>query len=292
MANISCMGFNILSCDTHDSGFEKPADRFHHVVRTIREQAPDLLGVQEACNLCCSEPETKRCFGFDWCEPMIKAMDELGYDYSILRDQEGFKLKRQTIACGLIIFFKKDRFELKDSGCAPYSPDQGRYYQWVKLLDKEYERSILFTNTHFSINPWLIDAHNWILGNANRTVAAGELLRFWYKNCDENTALFATGDYNCDPRSDAQGILRSRHFKPSNIVAEIPDEHGTCNGAKEACTIDFCYVNPKAQTVKEYKVIKDHYESEAECRWAGYASDHRALMTYCDYNPIEKKTEE
>ena len=66
MSQVSCMSFNILSCDTHDCGFEKPADRIRHVIQTIKEQNPDLLGVQEACNLSCQNPENKRCHGFDW----------------------------------------------------------------------------------------------------------------------------------------------------------------------------------------------------------------------------------
>ena len=283
MSQVSCMSFNILSCDTHDCGFEKPADRIRHVIQTIKEQNTDLLGVQEACNLSCQNPENKRCHGFDWCEPMLNALDELGYGYSILRDQEGFALPRQTIACGLIIFFKKDRFELKESGACPYPHDKGRYYQWAKLLDKEYKKDILFTNTHFSIDQKVVDAHSSVAGGAYRTVEAAMLLNFWAKNCDESTALFATGDYNSTPLSEAQSLLRSKQFKPSYLIAEIPDELGTVNCSKTAHIIDYCYVNPSAQRVLEYHPITTRYESDIDCKLKGYASDHRAIMTYCDY---------
>ena len=290
MADISCMSFNVLSCGY--DGFELPADRFPNVIRTIREQEPDLIGVQEACNLSCRNPEQKGCRGFDWCAPMIKAMDESGYDYSILRDQEGFRLERQNIACGLIIFYKKDRFELKESGCYGYPHDKNRYYQWVKLLDKKYERNVLFTNTHLSINPRVMGTPNGIAGEAYRAAEAAMLLNFWYQNCDENTVLFATGDYNSVPHSNTQQLLQSGPFKPSYAVALKCMDRGTTHLGKAPHIIDYCYVNPKAQTVAEYYPVTTRYEGNPAFAHNGYPSDHRALMTYCDYNPIVEKTEE
>ncbi len=292
MSQVSCMSFNILSCDTHSSGFELPADRFRHVVHTIKDEMPDLIGVQEACNRSCPNPEEKGCRGFDWCEPMIKAMDELGYDYSILRDQEGFKLERQHIGCGLIIFFKKGRFVLNESGCYGYPHDKGRYYQWVKLTDTEYDRNILMTNTHLSIGQRVAGKYNEAAGDAYRAAQACMLLNFWFKTCDENTALFATGDYNSLPHSQAQTFLRSEHFRPSYMIAIDGDERGTCHLSKAAHIIDYCYVNPKAQTVTKYYPVTTRYESDIDCKLAGYPSDHRAIMTFCDYNPIIEKTEE
>ncbi len=292
MSQVSCMGFNILSCDTHDCGFEKPADRIRHVIRTIKDEMPDLLGVQEACNLSCPKPEEKRCYGFDWCEPLIKAMDELGYDYSILRDQADFKLERQNIACGLIIFFKKGRFVLNESGCYGYPHDKNRYFQWVKLTDTEYDRKILMTNTHFSIGQRMAGKYNEPAGDAFRAAEAVMLLNFWYKHCDENTALFATGDYNSQPQTQAQQFLRSEHFRPSYMIAAEGDERGTCHLSKVACIIDYCYVNPTAQTVTKYYPVTTRYESDVDCKLAGYPSDHRAIMTFVDYKPLVEKTEE
>ena len=291
MSQVSCMSFNILSCDTHDCGFENPADRIRHVIHTIKDENPDLIGVQEACNRSCPNAEEKRCYGFDWCEPMIKAMDELGYDYSILRDQEGFKLPRQHIGCGLIIFFKKGRFALDASGCYGYPHDTGRYYQWVKLTETENDRKILMTNTHFSIGQWVCKKYNEGAGDAYRAAEACMLLNFWFKECDENTMLFATGDYNSVPYSQAQEILRSEHFRPSYMIAVDADERGTVNLSKAATIIDYCYVNPKAQTVNKYYPVVARYESDQDCKLAGFASDHRAIMTYCDYKPIAEKEE-
>jgi len=291
MADISCMGFNVLSCGY--DGFELPADRFPYVIRTIKEQNPDLIGVQEACNLSCRDPEEKGCRGFDWCAPLIETMDELGYDYSILRDQEGFLLERQNIACGLIIFYKKDRFVLNESGCYGYPHDKNRYFQWVKLTDTQFDRNVLFTNTHFSIDITVAGVrYNRVAGDAYRTAEAAMLLNFWHKNCDENTALFSTGDYNSVPHSAAQELLRSKQFKPAYMVAQKADERGTVHLSKAASVIDYCYVNPAAQTVTEYYPVTTRYEGNPAFAHNGYPSDHRAIMTYCNYNPITEKTEE
>ena len=127
-----------------------------------------------------------------------------------------------------------------------------------------------------------------------RIVQAVKLANFWFKNCDERTALFATGDYNSLPHSNAQAMLRSLQFQPSQLLAERSDEYATMNFAKTGSYIlDYCYVNPSAQAVREYKVVRTHfYVTEAELRQyprAGYASDHRAIMTYCDYKPFREE---
>ena len=286
MSQISCMGFNILACDTHHSGWELPSKRLSYVLETIRAEDPDLLGIQEACDHPCTPDKiAERGCEMNWCETLLKTVPPLGYEAVALRDQEGFVKEKMTIGCGLIIYYKKDRFEKLEDGCAPYGADPGRYYQWVKLLDKKYNRKVLFTNTHLSINPMLGEAKSPMAGEAYRTAQAVRLLKFWLRNCEEDTALFATGDYNSIPTSNAQTLLRSLQFKPSQVIAERSDEHGTMHLRKTAYTIDYCYVNPTAQTVKEYKVIANQFDATPTEQFprAGYASDHRAIMTYCDY---------
>ena len=280
MSDISCMGYNVLSYDTHFVGFEPAAVRFGYVLKTIDDNDPDLVGVQEACEEGSSKSGSA---DFEWCGELIKAMAERGYGHSALREQADFTLPKQTIACGLIIFFKKDRFEMTDSGCKGYLHDPSRWFQWVKLTDKKFDRPILFTNTHFSINPMLVDKHSGVAGDAYRTVEATKLINFWNKECPPDTALFATGDYNSVPTSPAQTLLRSKQFKPSVVVAKEYDEFGTTLGGRMGHSIDFCYVNPEAQEVDAYRVLRDRYPSDADSRVAGYASDHRAIMTYTSY---------
>lgn len=291
MSDISCMSYNILACDTHNSGYELPACRYPYVLETIKEQNPDLIGVQEACDLSC-QPETReqRCHDFNWREQMIAGVSALGYTAVSIQGQEGFLREKQGIVCGLIIFFKSDRFEMIDNACQRFDHDITRYYQWVKLHDQKTDRNILFTNTHFSINPSICGSKNQMAGNAYRVTEAAKLLKFWYKNCPDDWALFATGDYNSTLDSDPQTMLGSWDFKPSYKVAEIPDDSATMNFATTRYCLDYCYVNPKAQKVTEFKVVKRSFPSDSPAKLAGFSSDHCPIMTFCDY--IDPPTKE
>ena len=126
------------------------------------------------------------------------------------------------------------------------------------------------------------------LDEAYRTAEAGMLLDFWYNNCDENTALFATGDYNSEPTTVTQAVLRSKQFKPSYVISLTPEDRGTVNVRVGHNTliphiIDYCYVNTDAQTVLNYYPIVKKFDTDFEGQFAGFSSDHRAIMTYCDY---------
>lgn len=278
MSQISCMSFNILAWDTNRRGFDKNYVRFPLVVETIRDEDPDLIGIQEA--------QQYKCFlssDFEWCQKLIDAMDELGYAHCAIKDDKGFIHGRQNICCGLIIFYKKDRFTLKDRGAFFYPHSNYRYFQWVKLYDNKFERQVLFTNTHLSIDPKVGDSKLPALGNAHRTTEAGYLLDFWRKNCSDGCALFATGDYNSYHTSTPHEILKALHFKPSAEVAEIPDVNGTMNGMIWPYALDYCYINTKAQNVLQYKVVIRRFETGTDAKLWGFPSDHRPIMTYCDY---------
>ncbi len=282
---ISCMGFNVLSYGTN--GAETPTERYPYVMATITDEMPDLIGIQEACEKNSSSsknPENT----LDWVIELSQDLGNLGYDYLAIKDQKEFKLPKQNIAAGLLIFYKKDRFKLIDDGAVNYTPDPKRYFQWAKLYDTKFDRNILFTNTHFSTAPKVCGAANALVGEAYRTVAAAELVEFWKNNCDENTALFATGDYNSEPITIAQQILRSQAFKPSYLISKIPNDQGTVNvraghNPLVPHLIDFCFVNQDAQTVENYYPIVRRFETNNDGLFAGYASDHRAIMTFCNY---------
>lgn len=279
MSDISCMSFNILDWDTHYDGYEPAEKRFDYILKIIEKYNPDLLGVQEAAEIGSSSKSI-----FDWCGKLTAALAERGWAASLLRDQKGFQLEKMNIGCGLIIFYKKDRFTLQESGCRGYELDIHRYYQWVKLIDEKYKKTILFTNTHFSIDKNVGDTISYPAGDAYRTVEARILLNFWNENCPPDTALFATGDYNSVPTSGAQILLRSKQFKPSNRLALEWDDFGSMHTSREYCTLDYCYVNPSAQQIDEYRVIKDIFPADrTEYAMAGYPSDHRPLLTLATY---------
>ncbi len=282
---ITCMGFNVLAYGT--TGTEIPEERYPYVMTTITDEMPDLIGIQEACEKNSSssgDPENS----LDWSIELARDLGNIGYDYVAIKDQKEFMLPKQNITAGLMIFYKKERFKLIDSGAVNYIHDPKRYFQWTKLYDTKFDKNILFTNTHFPTPPKVCGTINVPVGEAYRTVAAAQLVEFWKNNCDENTALFATGDYNSEPGTIAQQILRSQVFKPSYLVSKIPNDQGTVN-IRAGHTpliphiIDFCYVNTEAQAVENYYPIVRRFETQNNGLLAGYASDHRAIMTYCNY---------
>ena len=46
MADITCMGFNVMAYGTY--GAEPPEARYPYVLTTIKDEMPDLIGIQEA----------------------------------------------------------------------------------------------------------------------------------------------------------------------------------------------------------------------------------------------------
>ncbi|MBQ6947760.1 MAG: S-layer homology domain-containing protein, partial [Clostridia bacterium] len=146
-----CMSFNVLEWDTRYTGYATPQTRAPWIVDTIRRYNPDLLGMQEVTK------GSATTLNFDMCSYLTDELKDQ-YAYRTLMDEKGKSgstvvVNKLTIASGLIVFWKKDRFELKDSGAMVYSNDGVRHFQWVKLYDRQEDVTVIMTNTHFSINP-------------------------------------------------------------------------------------------------------------------------------------------
>ncbi len=287
MSDLSCMSFNVLSWDTGNCGFESPVIRFEYALRVIDEQAPDLLGLQEACEDYRDELE-----GVNWYARFKEELGARGYGCVGIKEQKSFAAPEVRIAYGLMIFYKKDRFTVTQSDCFMYPYDSSRYYLWSVLHDNQFDKDLLFTDTHFSINQKIADEHIPEATRAVRAVEGMQLARFWWEKTDKGRlALLATGDYNSTPNTDAQKILRSGIFKPSFMVAAERDEVGSCfdwwcYGGKDVVdesTLDYCFVNINVQQVDEYRVIQRVYPTDSTLKYAGHPTDHRPIMTYFSY---------
>lgn len=257
---ISCMSFNVLGCET--KGYEPRAVRGPHLHELILEHDTDLVGVQEAN----SGSKT-----FDFCDALAYPLCVTGpYACSQLRHQAGFqeKVGRQPNGAGLIIFYKKDRFELLAEGAHKYTSTerQVRYFQWVRLLDKESGKEIVMTNTHWSIN-W--DEEGKVsaeAGDKHRTKQAHEILAFWKGNADD-AVLFATGDYNCKEDSKWYKIAAADKFKGAQQVI-VP-------AVESMRDVDQCFVNSETVTVERFEFIDAEIkEGDRTFRY----SDHRPLI--------------
>lgn len=256
---VSCMSFNVLAYDTHQIGYAEPAQRAPLVAQFIREQNCDIVGLQEVSEI----------YGYNWVTNLQTALGDI-YESRILLEEEGCAYSYMEIGAGLMILYRKDRFELLDSGCYEYYEDYNRYYQWVKLKDSKSGRELFVTNTHFSIDPSWSDDVN--AGNLIRTSEAQELSDFW-ENHVKDTPLFATGDYNCYEFDDPHVLeLQTSIYQPSSSVAtEI--EGGS--------SIDFVYLNTLSMNCTRYvKTEKSYTDANGESL---EMSDHYPVIAYAEY---------
>ncbi len=253
---ISCMSFNVLSYDTNSAGYAEPAERAELVVQFLREHNADLVGLQEVTNA----------HGYDWVRTLKEGLSDI-YDFRMVTEEEGeVPYTSMSIATGLMFLYKKDRFELLESGGFEYW-DDSRACHWIHLQDNKAGRDLYFTNTHFSI-----DGGSFLNGNLLRCGEAIELLNLWQQTVGD-TALFATGDYNCKVYDDPQlCVLQKSIYQPSSEVAIESDGFST---------VDFCYVNTKATDVERYAFLDNDYSNADGISLD--MSDHNPVMTIAVY---------
>lgn len=260
---ISCMTFNILSYNTGGTKFPEPQERYKGIIPYILEENCDIVGIQEA-------DEIK---GFDWPTKIIEGTKGV---YTARRIDEEFDYgnKKMDIGAGLMILYRTDRFELLNSGATYYWEDYNRWYQWILLKDKKANREIYVTNTHWSINPVASDGVSRDLqeGNFLRCSEAEELVTFWEETVGD-TALFATGDYNCLIDSEPQTDYLRR-----GIYSE------TCSDAIDSdmeSGVDFIYYNPNTMDIDKYNLMPQDYTFEDGTKVT--MSDHCSAITYATY---------
>ncbi len=272
----TCMSFNVLQYDTWYMGFAQPSARAPWIVDTINKYDPDLIGTQEVTHDVVAQVN-----GFDMYDYLVGKLSS-EYSYRAVDQENNFALDFQHIGCGLITFWKTNRFELKDSGCKSYTKDVNRYVQWVKLYDKQEKITIFMTNTHWSINPSNAGGgYDITTGEAMRASEAGELFDLWDKNCGEGVPLYATGDFNHYPNEGCFDILNKERFVSSREVSN------SSNGNSE---LDYIYINGDVQGCFKYHKITDTYEpanvpkqeKQTDDGNIPYRpSDHWAIIAYC-----------
>ena len=271
----SCMTFNVLKDRNPGTEYADPEVRAPWILDTIVRYDPDLLGLQEVTKVSST--------GHDMYTYLIDGLSKKGYDVIGMMDAAGkagskVAVNDYTIASGLLILWKKDRFELKDYGAMVYSNDSGRHYQWAKLYDKQEDITILMTNTHMSINPKTNDAdYNTKAGAATRAQQASELYMFWTKNCTGDMALYATGDYNHGTSTQAFSNMTQGQYVSTR---EISQKSNANSG------IDHVLINGDIQDCYEYHRCDETYKGGVakveETREQQYCpSDHQAVIAYC-----------
>ncbi len=249
------MSFNIRYKNTIDSinGWEYRRD---NVARLVQYHGVDVVGMQEA--------------NLEQIADLEQRMPEYGW-YGVLR------MEGPTGEC-TPIFYRKDRFDLLDSGTFWYSetPDvkfskswdafYPRIASWTKLRDKQTKKAFFFFNTHFD--------HR---GEIARQNSALVLLRK-VKSITKGEPVMITGDFNARESSVAyKNLTESGELKDAVHVSQAP-HYGPVNTSSgffvrtqpPRARIDYVFVNDKV-VVKQTATLTDQQEGR-------YYSDHLPVV--------------
>ncbi|MBQ6828043.1 MAG: endonuclease/exonuclease/phosphatase family protein [Thermoguttaceae bacterium] len=258
---VRVMSFNIHVANNKDD--ETNWDRRKEtLVDVIKESDPDLLGVQEA---------------------LPRQMDYLN---ETLTEYASFgvgrtdgKRKGEFTA----IFYKKDKFELLDSGTfwlspTPEKPGRGwdasytRILTWGKFRSLKTKKEFVYANTHLDN-----------AGKVARLESAKMILSKFGEMVGDKAPFFVTGDFNCDENSEPYRLLTTSGLYDAGKIAKtckiaqprtfnnycrIPVEKGKI--------IDFVFVNSKCDVLK-FEINPDLHR-DPKTRKKRPASDHNSIV--------------
>lgn len=248
--NVTVMTYNVYISGT---GERSPENRTPCVVENIRSNDPDSFGLQEANE--------------GWVKRIAEAMPEYAY-VGIGRDLGGGGEASP-------VFYKKDKFELIDSGTfwlskTPNRPSRGwdamfnRICTYAVLRDKSTGFVYAHFNAHFD--------HLGVIARLESVAVVSEKIS---RICNTFPVVF-TGDLNDAEGGDMYNRVLETGLKDTKYIAETADNKGTFHGyselAKKEKPIDFIFVNSMATKVESYKVDTTLHNGI-------YASDHHPVIS-------------
>lgn len=174
-----------------------------------------------------------------------------------------------------VIFYKKERFKLLDSGDfwlseTPEKPGKGwdatccnRICSWVKLRELDSKKEFFFFNVHFD--------HQGVVARKE----SGKLMVKKIKEIAGSTPVVCTGDFNSTPETEQiheMETLLKDSYKQSILPPYGPI--GTFNGFKFDAPmenrIDYIFVSNGVQVLK--------YATLTDSRNQRYPSDHQPVV--------------
>jgi endonuclease/exonuclease/phosphatase family metal-dependent hydrolase len=248
---LNVMSLNIRLDTPVDSANAWP-HRAAIVAGFIREQAPDLLGMQEVL----------------WHQYEYLDSALTGYGSVLAGRDDGL---RKGEACP--VFYRLGRFDKLAGGTfwlsatpdIPGSVGWGaaltRVATWVRLYDREEHDTLLYLNTHFD--------H---ISDSARVMSSGVLLEK-VKELAGDKDFIITGDFNALPESMAiAGMKEGNLAVDSYLISETPPSGETCtfNGWRDEPAgnrIDYIFVrngmrvmaHATHRVIKEGVFISDHW---------------------------------
>ncbi len=247
--------FTVMSYNVYYGGSGEKARelRAPNVAENIRRYMPDSFGLQEATEF--------------WIETTLELMPEYAY-VGVGRDIGGGGEASP-------IFYKKDKYELLDSGTfwlskTPNIPSRA----WDAMFNRVCTYAVLrdvesgFIYAHFNAH---FDHIGVIARLESVSVVADKISRI----CNTFPVVF-TGDLNDYEGGDMYGRVLEAGFKDTKMLAEKSDDKPTFHGYSELVEktdpIDFIFVNAMAQSVESYTVDTTLYNGI-------YASDHHPVIS-------------
>lgn len=243
--DVTVMSYNVY--------YKTPEERWENVVQNISNNNPDSFGLQEAT------PE--------WIEAIAEAMPDYAY-VGVGRNADGGGEASP-------VFYKKDKYELIDSGTfwlskTPEKPSKGwdamfnRICTYVVLKDKETNFIYAHFNAHFD--------HMGVIARLESVaVVSDKILRI----CNTFPVVF-TGDLNDPEGGEMYNRVLETGLRDTKYLAETADDETTFHGYSDLMTkekpIDFIFVNAMATKVATYKVDTTKYDGE-------FASDHHPVIS-------------
>lgn len=242
-SELRAMSFNVWVSSRSDA-------RDDRVVQMVLNYMPDVVGFQET-----SAP---------WMSVLIQ---RLGNEYAYVGEGRNGGGSGEYNP----IFYRKDKFELLESGTKWLSdtPDvvskysdsaYHRIFTYAKLRRLSDGMEFLHINTHLD-HPG--DA------SAVREKQAKVIVKFMAKNI--GVPMILTGDFNCTSGTAEYKVITNSGVVSSSDVAEQKETIGTFHDyGSSSRIIDFIFVDPTNIYVKKYDVCDERIDGN-------YASDHHPV---------------
>ena len=250
--SVKVMSYNIYVAGTGD---RSPENRNPGIVSLIREQSPDVFGLQEAV--------------YDRIQLLNESLSEYSY---VGRGRE----KNEKDGEFSPVFYKTDKYNLVDSGTFWFSntPHKAsiawgtvfkRICTWAVLEDKETGFRFGVFNSHWD--------HISFISRNN----SAELLCEKIQEYAENLPVIIMGDFNCEPDTTAyqylieQGFLDCMYTAPGAVVSGT--YHGyTKSDVSNDLPIDHILFKGDTGYAASYKAVTDKKDGI-------YPSDHFPIVS-------------
>ena len=229
------MSFNLLCAGNNEHWWP---NRIDLVTNTIKEVAPDLLGVQEAHQ--------------GWMDVLTNALED--YSYVGVGRDDG-----KTGGEYSAIFYRTEDFEALDSGNfwlskTPDVPSKGwdaaciRICTWAKLRNLKSGDTFVYMNTHTDHKGRKAKSEGAKLISAMAKEIAGDL------------PVYLSGDFNSRPDDIAIKAIKDKGFFDVREIAVDADKGPTWHsyGAVPAEILDYIFTNKPETEIKKFSVIKNH----------------------------------